>query len=117
MRDLLFKNLTSLDKKRRIVASCEVVERQGMRSTIQRHFICVVKEIAKNETERPLPYLYIRKERNNRELKERFFCKIKGSIFAIYEGRLFLITFMHSLKINLEARSENLVNYNEGNII
>lgn len=101
MRDVLFKNLTSNDKKRRIIASSEIVDKEGIRSIIRRHFVCIVKEIKDNQLHRPLPCVYVLREHNNREQKERFFCKIKGSVYAVNKGRLFLILFMHSLKINL----------------
>ncbi|MCX5707332.1 MAG: hypothetical protein NTW13_06775 [Candidatus Omnitrophica bacterium] len=108
MRDLLFKNLTSSDRKRRVIASSEITDKQGVRSIIRRHFICMIKEVADEKMDRPLPHLYVLKEHNTREQKERFFCKIKGSICAIHKGRLFLITFMHSLKIDLVAIPQNV---------
>ena len=110
MRDLLFKNLTSYDKKRKIITSSEIIDNQGVRSIIHRHFVCIVKEIKDNRLQRPLPYLYVLKEHNNREQKEKFFCRIKGSICAINRGRLFLILFMHSLKINLIAAPQDIAN-------
>jgi hypothetical protein len=73
----------------------------------------MVKEIKDNEIERPLPYLYILKERNNKDHKEKFFCRIKGSICAVSKGRLFLILFMHSLKITLVAITPDLMKYSE----
>lgn len=103
MRDLLFKNFTSQDKKRKIIATSEVADNQGVRSIIHRHFACVVKEIQDNKIGRPLPYIYVLKEHNTREHKEKFFCRIKGSIYAVNNGRIYLILFMHSLKINLTA--------------
>ena len=102
MRDLLFKNLTSDDRRRKIIASSEIMEKQGVRSIIRRHFICMVKEVEEGRhIEKPLPHLYILKEHNTKEQKERFFCKIKGSVCAVNKGKLFLIIFMHSLKIDL----------------
>jgi len=103
MRDLLFKNLTSADKKRKILISSEVMDQPGVRCIIRRHFICIVKEIKDTNKQRPLPYLYILKERNTREQKEKFFCRIKGSVYALSKGKLFLLLFMHSLKINFIA--------------
>ena len=104
MRDLLFKNLTSLDRKRRIIASSETVDKQGVHSVIRRHFIYMLKEIQdEHHIEKPRPYLYVLKEHNTREHKEKFFCKIKGSLCAINKGKLFLVVFMHSLKIDLVA--------------
>lgn len=113
MRDLLFKNLTSNDKRRRIISSSEIVDKQGVRSIIHRHFVYIVKEIKNNQIYRPLPYLYVLKEHNNKEQKEKFFCRIKGSVCAVNNGRLFLILFMHSLKINLKAIPQDLVKYSE----
>ncbi len=103
MRDLLFRNLTSQDKKRKIIASYEITDNQGVRSIIHRHFVCIVKEIEDNKVGRPSPYIYVLKEHNTEEQKEKFFCRIKGSIYAVNNGRIYLILFMHSLKINLIA--------------
>ncbi|MCM8782516.1 MAG: hypothetical protein NC828_05655 [Candidatus Omnitrophica bacterium] len=103
MRDLLFKSLTSEDKKRKIIASSEIVDNQGVRSTIHRHFVYIVKEIKEAGTKRPLPYLYVLKERNSLKRIEKFFCRIKGSVYVVSKGRLFLILYMHSLKIYLSA--------------
>jgi hypothetical protein len=101
MRDLLFKNLTSGDKKRKILVSSEVLDKQGIRSVIRRHFVCIVKEVKDTTMERPLPQVHIVKEHNTRQRREHFFCKIKGSVYLASGGKLFLILFMHSLNINL----------------
>ena len=104
MRDLVFKNLTSSDRKRRVVVSAETAESSGMRTETVRHFICLVKEIMPDKTmARPLPYLYVRRERNNREQKQRFFCRIKGSVYIVMNNHAYLIYFAHSLRINLKA--------------
>ena len=111
MRDLLFKNLTSNDKRRKAISSSEIVDNQGVRSIIRRHLVCIVKEIKDSQAQQPLPYLYILKERNTKEHKERFFCKIKGSVYAVHKGRLFLILYMHSLQINLVTLPQGLMEY------
>ncbi|MDD5431798.1 MAG: hypothetical protein PHO70_02280 [Candidatus Omnitrophica bacterium] len=103
MRDLLFKNLTSADKKKRIISSSEITDNQGIHSIIRRHFICMVREVVGAKLEKPLPYLYILKEHNTKERKEKFFCRIKSSTYVVSHGKLFLILFMHSLRINLSS--------------
>lgn len=113
MRDLLFKNLTSNDKKKRIITSAEIVDRQGVRSTIRRHFVCVAKEMLDKKMEQPSPYLFVVKERNTKERREKFFCRVKGSIYAVCNGKLYLILFMHSLRICLEAIPKDLAKYSE----
>lgn len=107
MRNLLFKNLTSEDRRRKIISSTEILDKQGVRSIIHRHFVCMVKELNKGDKiKQPEPAVYVLKEHNTREQKERFFCKIKGSVLAVKNNRLFLILFIHSLKINLTPASE-----------
>ena len=122
MRDLLFKNLTSSDKRKRILTSSEIVDKQGVRSIIHRHLVCIIKEInplannnqIKDERrERPLPSLYVLKEHNNKEQKEKFLCRIKGSMYVISNGRLFFIRFMHSLKINLISIAQDVREYTD----
>ncbi|MEW6101614.1 MAG: hypothetical protein AB1481_04910 [Candidatus Omnitrophota bacterium] len=105
MRDLLYKNLTSNDRKRKVISSSEIVDKQGVRSTIRRHLICVVKEINDTKMAKPLPCVYVLKARNNKENTENFFCKLKGSVIAVSGGKLLLVLFMHTLKINLVALS------------
>lgn len=120
MRDLLFKNLTSGDKRRKILVSSEIVDKQGVRSIIHRHLVCIIKEmeplahknqIKDEQTERPLPSLYVLKEHNTREQKEKFLCRIKGSMYVISNGRLFFIRFMHSLKISLISIPKDVREY------
>lgn len=110
MRDLLFKNLTSRDGKRKALSSSEIVDKGGVRSIIRRHFICMLQEVKKTG-EKPFPHLYILKERNTHEHKEKFYCRIKGSVYVITGGRLFLILFTHSLKIDLITTPSGLTGY------
>lgn len=101
MRDLIFKNLSSPNKQRRILASSEIMDKKGVRSIIHRHFVCMLKEVKADQASRPMPYLYVLRKQNSRDQEEKFFCRMKGSVFATINGRLFLIRFMHSLKISL----------------
>ena len=110
MRDLLFKNLVSHDHKRKVIASSETMDKEGVRSVIRRHFICMIREINNiDDIQRPLPQLHVIKEHNEREHKERFFCKIKGSLCVMHESKTFLVVFMHSLRIDLIPSPQQLV--------
>jgi hypothetical protein len=64
----------------------------------------MAKEMSGDQLEnKPRPYLYILKIKDTREHTEKFFCRIKGGMFVVIKGKLFLIYFMHSLKIILSA--------------
>lgn len=104
MRDMVFKNLTSHSNKRRIITSSETADNQGVHSIIKRHFIYMAKEVHKDTQPRPpMPCIYVLKERNTKEQSERFYCRMKGSVYAKSDERLFLISFVHSLKITMIA--------------
>ena len=112
MRDLLFRNLTSLDRKRKILASSEIFDKSGVRTVVRRHFVYLVKELPVDvKFEKQPPYLFILKVRDTKEKVEKFFCRMKGSVYAISGDRAYLITFMHSLKICLTAIPDSLMKY------
>ncbi|MDD5281707.1 MAG: hypothetical protein PHC37_03020 [Candidatus Omnitrophica bacterium] len=106
MRDLLYKNLTSADRSRRVIASSEITDKEGVHSVVRRHFACMIKQVEKADAVKPSPYLYVLKDRNTKEKREHFFCKIKGSLLAVNKGKFFLIVFVHTLSIQLTANEK-----------
>ncbi|MDD5155854.1 MAG: hypothetical protein PHF11_05145 [Candidatus Omnitrophica bacterium] len=114
MRNLVFKNLTSQAKKRKIISSLETTDREGLHSVIRRHFIGVVKEIKGDNFPQGSPSVYILKEHNNKEQRGRFLCRVKGRIYLNANGRRFIVFFMHSLKITLCAASQGLSGSRDG---
>jgi hypothetical protein len=109
MRDLVYKNLTSADGSRKRVATLEVSESNGLRSTVRRHFACVVREVKDASAQKPAPYLYVAKERNTSQPRESFFCRMKNSTLMVNKGRVYLILFMHSLKITLAGTPKKIL--------
>ena len=101
MRDLLYKNLTFPDRGRKIIASSEIADKEGVHSVVHRHFAYIVKPIPRAEVIKPQPYLYVLKERNTKQKREHFFCKIKGSVLAVNNGNFFKILFVHTLSVDL----------------
>ncbi|MFA5276247.1 MAG: hypothetical protein WC417_05085 [Candidatus Omnitrophota bacterium] len=103
MRDLLYKNLTSDDKRRKIIASSEISDKEGVRSAVHRHFIWIVKEVSNRDIRnKPASSIYIIKEKVNSEYKQRFICRIKGGLYVAVRNKVFLVTYVHSLKICLQ---------------
>ncbi|MBU1998842.1 MAG: hypothetical protein ABIG46_04480 [Candidatus Omnitrophota bacterium] len=105
MRDILYKNLTSNNKKRKIISSSEILDKDGFHYIIHRHFVYMVREIDKIYNQLPQPYMYVYKEKSSKNNSETFFCRLKRSIVLSNDNQLFLVNFMHSLKINLTASS------------
>jgi hypothetical protein len=111
MRDLLFKNLTSVDNKRKVLACAEIVDSAGVRTIVRRHFIYMVKEIKQKPAKMDEPYLLVEKVHDTKRRIERFFCKMKGSMIASYSNRLYHIRFMHTLNITLCALPNGIMKY------
>jgi hypothetical protein len=103
MRDLLYKNLTFPQQGRKIIASSEVADKEGVHSVVHRHFTYMIKPINSKDVVKPQSYLYVLKERNTKQKREHFFCKIKGSILAVNQGKLMHILFLHTLNVQLTA--------------
>lgn len=106
MRDLLYKNLTFLDRGRKIISSSEVSDKEGVHSVVRRHFTYVIRQVESSNIEKQPPYLYVLKERNTKEKREYFFCKIKGSLIAKNNGKLLHILFVHTLSVRLTVSVE-----------
>jgi len=76
----------------------------------------MIREINDPGSGKPQPYLYVLKEHNTLQQKEKFFCRLKGSVYAASQGKFYLICFMHSLRINLAAIPDDTISYSdEGN--
>lgn len=106
MRALLYKNLTSSDRRRKIITSLEVTDKEGIHSVVRRHFACMVKHSGNANAEKQPAYLYVLKERNTKQRRERFFYKIKGSLLAENKGKLLQILFVHTLSVELTASAK-----------
>lgn len=109
MRDLLFKNLTSDDRRKRVIVSSEVTDKQGVHSEVRRHFICLIKQVKAKVPKQEARSVYVLKERNTKEERDRFACRIKGSMYAVSGNRLYYILFMHSLRITLTKATPKVI--------
>ena len=109
MRELLFKNLTSKDKSRRILYAKEITNEEGITTRIQKHLIYAIKETALDSQDKKIkPEIFILKEKNTKEKRESFFIKMKGGIYANCNNKLFAVSFLHSLKIESSTQRANL---------
>ena len=111
MRDLLFKNLTSTDNHRKVLSSSEIVDKEGIRTIVHRHFVYFVREMDKQPETLEQPYLSVIKERNTKLRYERFYCRMKGTLVVKRNEKIYKINFMHSLKICLNTIGDGMMKY------
>lgn len=105
MRDLVFKNLTSRNKTRRIILAKETIDEEGILTKIQKHLIYDIHELkeAAPQNESIKNELYITKEKNTKLKIESFFIKMRSSAYVNSDNRIFMVNFLHSLRIDLSA--------------
>lgn len=101
MRELLLKNRISKEKSRKIISVSELSQRDGLLAHTERHLIYLAKEAKDIQKQIEKPFLYILRERDSKQKKEKLFFKVKGNFYVVTNERLFLVFFCHSFKIEL----------------
>ena len=103
MRDLVFKNLTSRDRSKKILLAKETIDEDGIHTRIQKHLIYNVEELSKDQPkDRKIESeLFITKEKKTNMKTESFFIKMKSGMYANCNDKLFFVNFLQSLRIDL----------------
>ena len=101
MRDLIFKNLVSDDRKKRILQAQEIISNDGVRTEIYRGFVCLIKPAEETKDQTEQPQVYITKYHDTKLQTEKLLLKIKGGLYAINNGELYFLSFCHSLRVNI----------------
>ena len=114
MRELVFKNLTSGDKKRRDLFISETIEKNGIKTMTQRHSIYVInghnifvnpEELIQWKTKACMNnrrHVFIFKKRNTKEKKDSFVCDVVGKFYAVIKNEVYSIGFKHSFEIDFQ---------------
>ena len=116
MREVLFKNLTSVESRKKDILLKEIFEKDGILAKTERRYFYFIKDIhhLKDEEEfqawmgeqnKTSPstkrHFYILKERNDELGEERLICKVAGMFYAVVGRDVYSIAFLHSFKVRL----------------
>ena len=119
MRDILFKNLTSLDHDKRDVFLSEAFVQSGITTNTQKHFIYFIRDHAfldnpeklqawmkKYASKGPrLKDLSVLKSYDSKSGEEKFEVKIMGNLYVLREQDMFNIDFTQVFKIDRKGKS------------
>lgn len=113
MRELLFKNITSEDKKRKDLFVSETIEKNGITTTTQRHSTYIIGGSSKFNTIEELAelkksigvdsnkrHIFVIKKRDTKLKKDIFVCDIVGRFFAVTGHEIYPVAFKHSFEID-----------------
>jgi len=102
MRDMIFKNMTSQDRKKRVLWASETINEDGILTKIHKYLIYIVKEVKKEDAHKTeKPEVFVIKHRNTKDKTEKFQIKMKGSVYCLAKEKCFYVSFCHTLKIDL----------------
>ncbi|MBI5124020.1 MAG: hypothetical protein HZA72_01215 [Candidatus Omnitrophica bacterium] len=115
MREVLYKNLTSPQARKKDILLKEVFERDGVTGKTERRSFYFIKDIihlssdeelqkwvnAQDNREEPVKkHFHIMKEHNDILGVDKFICKIFGIFYAVIDKDIYTIAFLHSFKVN-----------------
>lgn len=114
MREVVFKELTSIESRKKNIFLREVFEKDGVIAKTERRSFYFIKEIkhvegseAMNEwlnsqDTDPLNkrHFHIYKEHNDTLGEDKIICKISGVFYAVVDRRIYTIAFLNSFKVS-----------------
>jgi len=113
MREILFKNLTSVNRRKKDIVLKEVFEKDGVHARTERRCFYFIKAVAHLDENKDLQgwinshgnaakvnkrHFHIMKEHNDKMGEDKVICKIGGTFYAIINKSIYTIAFLHSFK-------------------
>lgn len=116
MRELVFKNLTSDDRRRKDLYISETIDKNGVKTITQRHSVYIIRdhnrfnnvaELIKWQKNTHINgnkrHVFIFKKRDTKSKKESFVCDVVGTFYAVLKTHVYSIAFKHSFEVDFLA--------------
>lgn len=116
MREVIYKNLTSLNSRKKDICLHEIFEKDGLTAHTERRSFYFIKEIRRfNEAAELKRWLaekdvsadmgkrhfYIRKHHTDAPSVDKMICKVLGNIYAVVGNAVYTVVFLQSFKVLL----------------
>ena len=115
MREVLFKNLSSVEAHKKDILLKEVFERDGIIARTERRSFYFIKDVIHLHSDDELNkwvnlhdnkngpvkrHFHIMKEHSDIYGTDKFICKILGTFYAVVDKDIYAIAFLHSFKVS-----------------
>ena len=113
MREMVYKNLTSIASRKKDILLKEVFEKNGVIAKTERRCFYFIKDILQMESEDAFKkwvdeqgsktgkrHFHIFKEHNDLLGANKLICKIAGTFYAVADRTVYTIAFLHSFKVS-----------------
>jgi len=116
MRELIFKNLTTLASKKRDVSVKEIIERNGLVSSTMKRSMYFIRGSHPVKSKEELEswvnkrkqdpnlnkkFFHILRDYSDRAKTDKLICKMRGSFYVISGAAVYDIVFVHAIKIEI----------------
>ncbi len=120
MREVIYKNLTSLAQRKKDIFLKEIFEKNGVIAKTEKRCFYFIKEIKKLGKSEDLEkwiklqndnkavdgrHFYILKRHDDENGEDRLVCKIAGTFYAVTDNSVYTIAFLHSFKVSVMKAS------------
>ena len=117
MREVIFKNLTSFQSRKKDIFLQEVFEKDGVLAKTERRCFYFIKNVAdleqkgdiqkwldaqNNSQSTAKKHFYIFKEHSDAHGEDRLLCKIAGTFYAVVNDKVYTIGFLHSFRVRFQ---------------
>jgi hypothetical protein len=120
MREVVFKNLTSINSRKKDIFLQEVFEKDGITAKTERRSLYFVKDIMRLDQPGDLQnwlakqgetgmvnkrQFYIFKQHSDSPGEDKLICKIFGNFYAVVDNSVYMIAFLQSFKIRFSKKA------------
>ncbi|MFH1189961.1 MAG: hypothetical protein V1682_04655 [Candidatus Omnitrophota bacterium] len=120
MREVVYKNLTSLSSRKKDIFMQEVFEKDGVTAQTERRSLYFVKDIIRLDQPDDLQKwiskqggcgqvnrrrFYIFKQHSDSSGVDKLICKVLGNFYAVIDNAVYMIAFLQSFKIRFSKKA------------
>jgi len=120
MREVIFKNLTSLTSRKKDTILKEVFEKDGVLAKTERRCFYFIRQVDRLSDDNTLDKwiklqgtgsspntrrFHILKEHNDAINEDKIICRIEGEFFAVVNMTIYTIGFLHYFKARFERNA------------
>ena len=114
MREVLFKDLTSISSRKKDIFLKEVFQKDGVTAKTERRCFYLIRDVRQMEGDKDLQkwldsqgkadsmtkrQFHIMKEHNDELGEDKVMCKICGTFYAVVNNCIYTVGFLHSFKV------------------
>ena len=120
MREVVYRNLTSVSSRKKDIFLQEVFERDGIIAKTERRCLYFIKDIIRLGEPGDLQkwvakqgeigltnkrQFYIFKQHSDSQGEDKLICKILGNFYAVVDSAVYTIAFLQSFKIRFSKKA------------